>query len=399
MDERRRTHRPLGGRPRGRTHLAPVPPPDEASAALTELRRRRPSRPKPPEDLEALVTTALESFRWSLAGGFRHQEHDDHVLAHALRAVGRNSGSIHYVSPYGLHVVFGSDPPDDPAVPTVAWRRLPYLLGAYARHLHHLDEHPDEVVTLAVLDEIDKGVAHWDHAVDEHGRRRTSSRPIWQAQLDELAVVVGGHDLLAALDAEPLPDDHLDLLAVDPAVVDRTLLVSSYCDDWFDGIRRDHSAPMLVALAQIERRFGEDPRRLAEAARRIELRTAARRLVGRLARSAPEKLRGRPKPQSLAAAVCWAVERGNALRPQRAPTAGAIAGAVGGSAAGVRRRAHEMLEALGAAQPEGFLDRRFSNHLRPVLGSPDLLDARMRGALMERASALRARLADPDEPS
>jgi hypothetical protein len=81
-------------------------------------------------------------------------------------------------------------------------------------------------------------------------------------------------------------DDHLDLLAVDPAVVDRTLLVSSYCDYWFDGIRRDHTAPMLSPLPRSsgssERVPGASPRRPG----RIELRTAARRLVGRLARRA-----------------------------------------------------------------------------------------------------------------
>jgi hypothetical protein len=389
MDERRRTHRPLGGRPRGRTHLAPVPPPDEASAALTELRRGRSSRPNPPEDLDALVTTALESFRWSLAGGFRHQDHDDHVLAHALRAVGRNSGSIQYVSPYGLHVVFGSDPPDDPAVPTVAWRRLPYLLGAYARHLHHLDEHPDEVVTLAVLDEIDKWVAHWDHAVDEHGRRRTSRRPVWECELDLWAAMVGGHDLLEALDVEPLPDEPLDLLAVDPSIVDRAVVVSSHCDRWFDP---DPTAflPSLSSWSDEERRW--------LLGREQERRTAARRLVGRLARNAPDQLGGRAKPETIAVAVCWAVEKANASRPARANSAERIAGRVGGSPSGARRRAHDMLEALDIRQPTGLLGSPRSRSVRPWMGSPDLIDSTLRHAVLARVRQLRSWLADPEEP-
>ncbi|HEY6531416.1 MAG TPA: hypothetical protein VIY72_03875 [Acidimicrobiales bacterium] len=390
MDEQRRTHRPLGDRYRSRAHLTAVPPPSTADDALAELRKARPSPARiSPEELEALVTAALEAFRWSLAGGFRRQEHDDHVLSHALRAVGRCSGSVGYVSPYGLHVVFDCDPPDDPWVPTAAWRRLPFLLGAYVRHLHHTDEYRDEVVTLATLDEIDKWVAHWDRAVDEHGRRRSSRRPGWERELDVWAASVGGHDLLAALDAEPLPNEPLDLLAVDPAMVDRAVLVSSHCDRWFDP-ESELFLPLPSTWSDDETRWFVERER--------ERRTAARRLVGRLARSAPTHLGGRARPESIAVAVCWAVEKGSSVRLSRTPSAGNIARAVGGSPSGARRRAHSMLEALDVTQPDGFLESSRMRNARPWLGSPDLLDSSFRGALLSRVGLLRCWLADPDEP-
>ena len=278
----------------------------------------------------------------------------------------------------------------------MAWRRLPFLLGAYIRHLHHADEHPGDGIVVAALDEIDKWVAHWENAVDEHDRRRTSRRPYWQHHLDELAELVGGHDLLLTLDAVPLPDDPLDLLAVDPALVDRALVVSSFCDDWFDGVRRDHSAALQPALAAVERRTptipGAAPKRPGRSS--CAPQPAPRRSTGPVgSRRARRALQGRVHRGR----GVLGGRAGNAFRPQRAPAASDIAAAIGGSSAGVRRRAHAMLEALGSTQPEGFLDRRFRNHLRPVLGSPDLLDAEIRTALMDQANRLRRRLADPDE--
>jgi hypothetical protein len=99
--------------------------------------------------------------------------------------------------------------------------------------------------------------------------------------LDLLADQVGGHDQLAALTTEPLPDEPFDWVGVPSGVHDRIAEVLALCDDCCD-------------------------RHLD-----VEHRTAVRRLLHDVAIGDPQIFVRRGKVETAAASLCWMIGRAN----------------------------------------------------------------------------------------
>jgi len=107
--------------------------------------------------------------------------------------------------------------------------------------------------------------------------------PRHERELAWLARLVGGHEALAALDTDQLPDEPLDLSGVRGELRERVQVISERADD--------------VA----ERLFGD------------EVRTACRRLLVRAVGAEPGLLREVSRDEIVPAAVVWAVAKGNDL--------------------------------------------------------------------------------------
>ena len=96
-----------------------------------------------------------------------------------------------------------------------------------------------------------------------------------------LASEVGGRDQLEALDADPLPDEDLELEGVPEDVVDRVRRISALCDG------------------------------LCDALFDVETRTATRRLIRDVAIGDPRLFRRKSRDDLAAAALCWLVGSAN----------------------------------------------------------------------------------------
>lgn len=135
----------------------------------------------------------------------------------------------------------------------------------------------------------------WDLADDDDGEDDDDSDDdddiaLWDygAQMVKLLQrAVGGPEALDALDDEPLPDEAFD----------------------WTGIPADIHDPVADTLALCDRCCDE----LLDA----EVRTAARRVLARIARRGPEVFRRRGRADTAAAAICWAVGQANDLFDQR----------------------------------------------------------------------------------
>lgn len=193
-----------------------------------------------------------------------------------------------------------------------------------------------------------------------------ASPPGHELQLAWLATVVGGEEALASLDRSPLPEEALLLDDVPEHRHARAEAVGALM-----------AGPTLELLG-------------------AEGLTACRRLLSRLVRETPGAVLRSDRPEATAAALLWAVARGNDLagtgRPLRsrpvqeafglrsAPSsrATALAHAVGGGAAGFTRAGY-----FGAQSPDVV-----------PLGDPALLLGRFRGRVIgmrDRALELRRR--------
>lgn len=173
--------------------------------------------------------------------------------------------------------------------------------------------------------------------------------------LDSLARSVGGRRVLDTLDTAPLPDEPFDWAA----------------------IPGDIRPVVAEVLAQCDRCCGD----LLD----TEYRTACRRLLARVASGNPDVLRRRSKAANTAAAVTWAVCKGNSrlsagaggLTAKRLLTAFGVSG-------GVSARAASLLEAAGCPRPTGEVE----------FGTPDLLVAAHRRRMAEVRDAYLAELAE-----
>jgi hypothetical protein len=128
-----------------------------------------------------------------------------------------------------------------------------------------------------------------------------------RSQLDALAYIVGGPKALLALDTEPLPDEPFDWTDVTPDLRERVgnilTLSDECCDAVFD----------------------------------VEHRTAARRLLHRVATRGSKGLRTKSRDESTAAAVVWAIGVANeAFQPEGPVTKKAVAEHFGLSGTGDR---------------------------------------------------------------
>ena len=176
--------------------------------------------------------------------------------------------------------------------------------------------------------------------------------------LDALAEGVGGRDALAALDGKPLPDEAFDWDRVPNDVRPRVGavldLVDRCCDELLGG----------------------------------ELRTAARRLLARVAMADPELFLRRGRPEKTAAAVCWIVATADHLFRDRRLTVKQLTSCVG-TTASPAPDAKALLKAIGV-EPTGYAYG--DGHL----GSPDYLTGDHRAGMV----AVRDRLtgATPSGP-
>lgn len=128
----------------------------------------------------------------------------------------------------------------------------------------------DELDELDDTDDPDDAELYWD---EDPGYE--------QRVLDALAFMVGGPDVLDRLDAEPLPDEQFRWEGIPHDIRGRVAevveLVDGCCDALFD----------------------------------VELRTAARRLLSKVAAADPQIFRRRSSPATAAAAVCWIAAKAN----------------------------------------------------------------------------------------
>jgi hypothetical protein len=163
--------------------------------------------------------------------------------------------------------------------------------------------------------------------------------------------VVGGAAALARLDAEPLPDEPFEWGRVgdDIELSARVMRVLELCDD------------TCGALFDVEHR------------------TACRRLLARVAASAPDALL-RGKADRAAAALCWTIAKANrTLSPRHGGVSSKQLhehlGIRGGDAS---QRAATLLKAAGFTHAIGY---------DLVLGSPDYLVSTRRAAIVRQRDA------------
>jgi len=189
--------------------------------------------------------------------------------------------------------------------------------------------------------------------------------PEHECLLAWLALVAGGEESLARLDAEPLPEEDLDLAGVPISL--------------HDALR---SADVEIS-------------RVTDLVLGPEVRTAARRLLADAVRLRPDLVRPETPPEQLAAGAVVAVGLGNDLvGPTRAVTQALVRGMCGlRTAPGEKAR-----QLAGAVAPHGPMSTTLA---RPpvdvlLLGSPRYLVAPFRGAVLAvRDSALRLRSSTP----
>ncbi|MDP5185120.1 DUF6398 domain-containing protein [Blastococcus sp. BMG 814] len=169
--------------------------------------------------------------------------------------------------------------------------------------------------------------------------------------LDTLAEAVGGRDALAALDGKPLPEEAFD----------------------WDRVPNDVRPRVGQVLDLIDRCCDE----LLGA----ELRTAARRLLARVAAADPELFLRRARPEGTAAAVCWIIATADHLFRDRRLTVKQLTSCLGTSGS-PSSQAKAVLKAIGV-EPDGYAYG--DGHL----GSPDYLTGDHRAGMV----AARDRLA------
>lgn len=166
-----------------------------------------------------------------------------------------------------------------------------------------------------------------------------------QHLLEQLTTPLGSIEAVEALDDTPLPDERLDLTPVPEDVRPVVESVSRLVDDFADEF------------------FG------------VEFRTAARRFLARAAAGDPSIFRRKGRADTAAAAVAWAVARGNELV----------------SAPGAQLTVQDLTEHFGtkgspSTRARPFIDAvdtaSYGAVAGPVLGSPDLLVSSMRARLI-----------------
>ena len=169
--------------------------------------------------------------------------------------------------------------------------------------------------------------------------------------LDGLRQAVGGAQALASLDTAPLPDEPFDWQQVPDDVHERVAevlaLVDRCCTELFD----------------------------------TELRTAARRLLARVAAADPGIFGRRGRTDTAAASICWMAAKANDALGGGGPTAKDLMGWFGVSVNTPAQRGKAMLRALG-------VDPTDLGYSGLDLGSPDHLTATRRARIIAARDSL-----------
>jgi hypothetical protein len=203
--------------------------------------------------------------------------------------------------------------------------KAPDLLRAFIRFAHDEAEIRPGLTdeTLAMVDELEPEYQEIIRTPRLQGPEALLARMgaldedlLEHRALAELALEVGGEDVLAALDDAPLPDEPFAWVRVPDDVRERVgevlALVDRACDELFD----------------------------------VEVRTASRRLLAAVVAGDAEIFRGRTQPKTLAATIVWLVAQANKAFSNAVTVAGLLAHiGVGSGTPG--RHADRVLRAIG----------------------------------------------------
>ena len=218
-------------------------------------------------------------------------DHDAWALLDALIDFGADQtfGDPLLISPVNVEVILMSWAPEALSAPQSTLALLPDLLSAYVAFAHDRAG-ASAADTQETLDLLRRSTPDYRRLIDgRSGSRAAASLPpglILEEDIDAmyvewLASEVGGHDQLEALDADPLPDEALELEGVPTDVVDRVRRISALCDG------------------------------LCDALLDVETRTATRRLIRDVAIGDPRLFRRKSRDDLAAAALCWLVGSAN----------------------------------------------------------------------------------------
>lgn len=281
-----------------------------------------------PEHSETEFDTLIEEFFSGPEGGAFDIDEAGWLIGILLRLVADyGPGDPLRFSPVNVEILLGDLIPRKVMAGPEELLRVPDLLRALVRYAHRLRDIP-AAATRETLSSIDLIVPEFRARVGEDSFDDDFAGPGPMPQemraelLEMLAEDVGGLDALMSLDAAPLPDEPLDLSDISEDVVPRVREVAVHID------------------------------RCADALFDAEIRTAARRLLGRVARADPTVLLRRSKPERAAAAVLWLVGRLNSVLGPSRVKVGDMMTELGltGSAS---QRAGVFLGALGVDPDEG----------------------------------------------
>ncbi|MCE3550602.1 hypothetical protein LWC33_03930 [Pseudonocardia sp. RS11V-5] len=311
-----------------------------------------------PEWTEAELADLTERFLRSPHGtGFDDPEHRD--LLESLLWFGSGYGTADPLrwSPVNVEILLLDWVPRKIVADVPFLDLLPDLLRAFVRYCH-AERGIRSVHTTDTLEVVDDLEPEYRRLIRSERRQGPEALleavglldppdPEWG--LDDLARAVGGRDVLDALSSDPLPDEPFDWTGVPedvrPRVGEVLALVDSGCQVLFDG---------------------------ADA---VEMRTACRRLLSRIAAADPVVFRRTSRSDISAGTVCWLVGRANDLVGGRGvlmvKDLAAHFGAPGGS---FSQRGRVYLRALGLEPRPGA---------GPKLGSPDYLVSRRRADIVE----------------
>jgi uncharacterized protein DUF6398 len=176
--------------------------------------------------------------------------------------------------------------------------------------------------------------------------------------LDQLAEEVGGQDTLDCLDSAPLRAEEFAWDQVPADLRDRAGQVLGACDRCCDGLLGD------------------------------EYKTACRRLLARALPGMSSMMRGTSKPETIAAAVCWVIGKGNQRIGQAAGELRVkdLMSYFGLKQSSVSERGYQIMRAAGIVPASTY----------PVvrLGSPGLLVSARRRRIIELRDHHRAAIGD-----
>lgn len=243
--------------------------------------------------------------------------------------------------------VLAADGLVDPDVPSEVLVLAPDLLRAFIGYCHGARDVPAHL-TDETMAAVDRWVPRLQQTIDElddiYG---DDDDPMWSwgaEVLAELVAATGSVAALRQLTVEPLPDEPFDWTAVAPDAVDAIEPLVTLVDD------------------VCTRRFD------------VELRTAARRTIARLAAADASLFTRRSRLENTAAAVVWAVATANDAFATHRLLVKDLAADLGVSGT-PSQRADTLLRALPGAH-RGFAG--------VGLGSTDLLTSTGRAAILHR---------------
>ncbi|MFN8030538.1 MAG: hypothetical protein U0Q10_09395 [Dermatophilaceae bacterium] len=311
--------------------------------------------PLPPRDpadfdeLEELEEDASDLAHDFLSGPFGApvlgDDPADHDLAHVLAMFALDMlGDELLWTPEIIETLMTS------ALPTILARELyeraPAVLRAFVSYCHDVDG-CDQSDTAAALVAVDRWEPRYHELRDDPEIVRARIEALtqeWRQLHREALLTRLSPDLVAGLNADPLPDEPLDLSGVASDIATRVQGIASLAD--------------VAAMDLYD----------------VEMRTACRRLIAQVALADPAIFRRQSRDAMTAAAFLWIVAKANdALTDDGNPTVAELMAAfeLTGSPS---QRAMVLLKAIGQEQPAAYGLR---------LNDPALLTARLRSSWLD----------------